>query len=264
MINHRLLSVKIPLWTVIFMIFIGLIGPYILPYSPNDFSFDALQSPSKTHLLGTNTLGQDLFSGWLMGFRISIGVAMLSATISTLIGTVLAFLCAYYRGWIEEVIVKTTDLFMIMPEIILIMVFATFMGPGTLNVILVISLVSWSRVTRVIRGKAVMAIKDEKVLYTLLLKANPFFVFKKLWLEIYPSVATMFILQCSKAVMYETNLSFLGIGDPTVKSWGRMIRQGLDFEGVFQGYYLWWLLPPIVAIVVFIWCLSLISLRVEK
>ncbi|WP_350344608.1 ABC transporter permease [Proteinivorax tanatarense] len=255
---------KVSLTIICIMVFIAILAPQITPYDPNNFSYQPLQSPNKDHLLGTNHLGQDNFSALIIGFRVSIGISILSAFISSLVGTFLAVVCAFYRGRIEDVIMKTTELFIILPEIILIMIFASFTRPSVFNVIFVISLFSWSRVTRIVRSKAVVAMTRESIQYALLLKGGFFHIFKKIWLEIYPAVATMFILQCSKAMMYEANLSFLGIGDPTAKSWGRTIRQAMDFEGVFDSYYLWWLVPPIVCIVIFIWSLSIISFDIDK
>lgn len=250
---------------IVAMIVIGLVAPFITPYNPNDFSFEPLLTPSFHNLLGTSYLGQDIFSGLLFGFRISIVVALSSAVISTALGTVLAIAKVYYGGIIEVVISKATDLFLIVPEIVMIMVFAIFSGPGIHNTIFVISFFSWSRVTRIVSSKAKVVMEYDSIQYTLLLKGGIIDVLKKMWYDIQPSVATMFILQCSKAIMYESNLAFMGIGDPTIKSWGRMIRQGIDFEGIFSNsLYIWWLIPPVLCIVLFVSALSLLSFEVEK
>ncbi|SDL01488.1 ABC transporter permease [Natronincola ferrireducens] len=247
-----------------FIIILGIVAPYITPYDSNDFSFQPLQTPSRQHLLGTNYMGQDIFSGLLIGFRVSVGIALSSALISTLFGTFLAVVCAYYEGIVEAVIIKITELFLILPEIIMIMIFAAFTRPGVSNIIFVISFFSWSRVTRIIRFKAKIAMRYDAIQYALLLKGGIFHIFIKLWKHIYPSVATMFIIQCSKAIMYEANLAFLGIGDPTIKSWGRIIRQAIDYEEIFlQHRYVWWLLPPAFCIVTFILLLSMLSFNVE-
>lgn len=256
---------KAALLIALIMLLIGLLSPYIAPYDPEDFSFDSLMPPDEEHILGTNSLGQDLFSQLLYGFRFSTIIALVSAFISTFIGTVLAMLCSYYGGWVEAFIMKLTDFFLIIPEIIVIMLFSVFAGPGLYNIIAAIALFSWSKVTRILRTKSNLAIKDEGAQYTLLLKGNLADVMRKIWPQIYPAAATMFVLQCSKAILYEANLSFLGIGDPTVKSWGRLIRQAMDYEGLFfEGAYLWWLLPPIACIVIFVGAMSLISFDMNK
>ncbi len=101
-----------------------------------------------------------------------------------------------------------------------------------------------------------VAMEREKVKYTILLKGgNLIDIIEKVWPEIRPTVSTMFILQTSKAAVYESILSFLGVGDPVLKSWGRIIKSALSYEGIFvDGVYKWYLLPPIVCLCV-LWLL---------
>ncbi|SCY88986.1 ABC transporter permease [Alkaliphilus peptidifermentans] len=263
--KRRISTKDLGIYLVGLMIVIGILAPYIIPYDPGDFSYEPLQPPNRMHLLGTNYMGQDIFSSLIMGFRVSIFIALSSAFISTLIGSLMAVMCAYYKGPVEAIIIKATELFLILPEIIMIMVFSVFAGPGISNIILVISFFSWSRVTRIIYWKAKVAMTYNTIQYSLLLKGGLFHTFKKLWKHIYAGVVTMFILQCSRAIMYEANLSFLGIGDPTIKSWGRLIRQAIDYDGIFIGNrYIWWLFPPIICIIVLICALSLLSFDMER
>jgi len=243
----------------------GLLYPYLAPYDPGDFSFEPLLTPSAEHLLGTNDIGQDIFSILLAGFRSSVFIAVTSALISTGIGTLAAVSGAYFKGAVDRAVVKLIDFFIIIPEIIVIMFFAVFAGPGLMNIVLAISLFSWSRAAKVIRSKACLAISKEAVQYTLMMKGTLFHVIGKLWYYIFPSVITMFVLQCSKAILYEANLAFLGIGDPTIKSWGILIKQAMNYEGILlDKTYLWWLLPPIFCIVLFVFSLSILCFDLKK
>ncbi|MGF7056402.1 ABC transporter permease [Brassicibacter mesophilus] len=250
---------------IVTMILIAVIGPYLAPYSPDNFSFDVLLKPSLYHLLGTDEMGHDIFSILLVSFRVTIGISIAASILSTLIGTFLAVIGAYYGGVIDDFIKKITDFFIIIPEIIILLFFATYSRPTLLNTVIAISFTSWTKVTKIIRPKAKLAIEKEKIKYTLLLKGRLTDVFKKLWKEIYPSVSTMFILQCSKAAVYEATLSYFGIGNPMIKSWGKMIKMALDYEGIFSdSTFIWYLLPPVVCICTLVASISMLTFDIYK
>lgn len=251
---------KFSLFIIIFMIIIGVSSPYISPYSPNDFSYNILLAPSKIHPLGTDEMGHDILSILLSGFRTTIYIAVTSSILSTIIGTFAAILAAYYGGILEKIISSMTDLFIIIPEILIILIFAVYASPSTLNTIIAISLFSWSKVAKILLVRAKASLESDKIMYTIMLKGHLLDIFKKLWYEIAPAVITMFILQCSKAAVYESSLSFLGLGNPTAKTWGKLIKSALAYEGIFyDGCYIWYLMPPIICIIVFVICLSTIS-----
>jgi peptide/nickel transport system permease protein len=130
---------KISSGIVIFMIIIGIMYPILTPYSADDFSFDSLLRPSFSHLLGTDEMGHDIFSMVLAGFRVTIGISILSAFLSTSIGIFFGILCAYYKGWVDKVIMKVTELFIIVPEIVVLLFIAAFAEPEIHNTILAIS-----------------------------------------------------------------------------------------------------------------------------
>jgi len=248
-------------WAVIIITaFVGLVSPLVYPYNPGDFSFEPLLAPNYGHLLGTDEMGHDILAMLLAGFRVTLGIAVSAALLSTLIGTVLAVLSAFYKGWVDRVIVRITELIIIIPEIVILLFFAVFSKPDIYNTVLAISFFSWSKVTRIVRAKTMIAIEKEKLQYTLLLKGNLIDVLVKMWREITPAVSTMFVFQCGKAAVYESTLAFFGIGDPLVKSWGRLIRTALDYEGIFsEKTYLWYMLPPLICICVFVVAVSVVA-----
>ena len=256
---------KAALLVLLIMVVLGIAYPALAPFHPDDFSFPALLPPGGKHLLGTNKMGQDIFSALLAGFRVTISIALIVSFCSTLIGTVLAISCAFYRRWMDRFIMSVTEIFIIVPEIIVIMLFAAFAGPRVADVVMVMIFFSWSRITRILRGKAMVIINQDTVQYTLLLKGNLLDVGRKMWPYFYPAVTTLFIQQCGRAAVYEATLSFLGIGDPALKSWGRTIRAALDYEGIFWDHtYLWWLLPPILCLVLFVLALALLTFDFDE
>ncbi len=258
------LAQKAALMVVAAMSLTAIFYPVITPLDPSNFSFDPLERPGRTHLLGTNSMGQDNLAGLLAGFRLSLGISLATALTTTAVGLLLAVVSSYYGGWVDQLILRLTELFLIVPETIVIMIFATFAGPRVLDIILVMSLFSWSRVTRVLRAKALIAVHRESVQYTLMLKGNVLDIGRKLWRELYPAVTTVFVQQCSRAAVYEATVAFLGVGDPTLKSWGRTIKAALDYEGIFRdGVYQWWLLPPMICLIGFILALGMLTFERE-
>lgn len=244
---------KFAVCILIIMTFIGIFCPLIVPYDVNDFSFTPLTTPNSKHFLGTDEMGHDIFSMLLFGFRITLFIALTSSVLSTFIGTLLGVVAAYYKGFVERVIMRLTELFIIIPEIVIILFFAAFSKPKVENTVLAIAFFSWSKVCRIVKSKAEVAIEKDIIKYTILLKGGIRDIIRKMWVDIYPAVSSMFILQCSKAAVYESTLSYFGIGDPLLKTWGRLIKSALNCENVFQdGVYLWYLMPPVICLCIFV------------
>lgn len=241
-------------------IVIAITSNFIMPYSIDDFSNEILQPPSPEHILGTDEIGHDLFSLLLNGFRVSILISFISGILSTSIGVILSFASCYYKGKIDTAICHLSNLFIIIPEIIIIMFFAIFASPNIVNTILSIVFFSWPKVFKIVRSKLMGYMDKNKVKYTLLIKGNVFDIFKKLYYDTYPVVITSFILQCNKAVMYETTLSFFGIGDPLSKTWGKLIRSAMNYENLFyDDVIFWYLFPPVICVFIYILSLSLLT-----
>lgn len=255
---------RISKYVFILMILIGLLYPFIVPYDVNSFNFESMLSPSKAHLLGTDEMGHDIFSMLLFGFRITIFISIISGFFSTLIGGILGIAAAYYKGIVDKIIVKLTEVFIIVPEIVIILFFAAFSKPRVENTIFAIVFFSWSKVARIIRTRAIVVLEMDKVKYTMLLKGSIRDIFLKMWKDIRPALTTMFILQCSKGAVYESTLSFFGIGDPLLKTWGRLIKSALSCENIFDsGAYLWYLLPPILCLCAFVVSIAFITFEEE-
>lgn len=245
---------------LLFYILIAIVSNFIMPYSIDDFSNEILEPPSLQHVLGTDEMGHDLFSLLLNGFKISILISIISGILSTAIGVILSFISSYYKGKIDATICHISNLFIIIPEIIIIMFFAIFASPNIINTILAIVFFSWSKVFKMVRSKLMGYMDKNKVKYTLLIKGNILDIFKKLYYDMYPVVITSFILQCNKAVMYETTLSFFGIGDPLSKTWGKLIKYAINYENLFyDNVIFWYLLPPVVCVFIYILSLSLLT-----
>lgn len=253
------LNKKICLCIVGLYLLTALTAPAWMPYEVTDFSHPSLMAPCREYLLGTDEMGHDIFSLLLNGFRLTVVLALISGFFSTLVGTIFAFLSCYLGKTADEIITSFANLFLIVPELVVIMFVSVLASPTMLNTILAIVFFSWARVYKIIRGKLADCMGRSKVQYTLLMKGNITDVIRKVFPDIMPSVSVFFVLQCNRAVMYETTLSFFGVGDPLAKTWGKLIRAAMDYEELYyDNTFLWYLLPPILVVVVFVVSLALL------
>ncbi|MCI7795665.1 MAG: ABC transporter permease [Lachnospiraceae bacterium] len=235
------------------------LAPWIMPYKVTDFSHPSLEPPCAEYLLGTDEMGHDIFSMLINGFRLTVALSLISGFLSTFLGTFLAFLAGYLGKLADEILTMAASLFLIVPELVVIMFVAVFARPTMLNTVLVIVLFSWPRVFKITRSKLSDCMNSSKVRYTMMMKGNVLDVIRKLLPDILPVIQSFFILQCNKAVMYETTLSFFGIGDPLAKTWGKLIRAAMDYEDLYyDNTFLWYLLPPILVVIVFTVSLALL------
>lgn len=238
---------------------IAALAPLLMPYAATDFSHPSLAEPCRQYLLGTDEMGHDIFSLLIYGFRLTVCMALAAGFFSTLTGTVLAFCACYLGKAVDHVITMTADLFIIVPEMVIVMFAAVFAEPTMMNTELAIVLFSWPRVYKMIRGKLKDCMSSSKVQYTMMMKGSVTDVLRKLMPDIMPAVQTYFILQTNKAVTYEMTLSFFGIGDPLAKTWGKLIRAAMDYENLYyDSVFLWYLVPAIAVVVVFVISLALL------
>ena len=250
---------KVCVGIIAIYLFVALFAPVIMPYEVTDFSHPSLLEPCMEHLLGTDEMGHDILSLLLNGFRLTVVLALISGFFSTLVGTIFAFLSCYMGKTADELITSFANLFLIVPELVVIMFVSVLASPTMLNTIFAIVFFSWARVYKIIRGKLIDCMGRSKVQYTLLMKGNIIDVARKLLPDIMPSVSVFFVLQCNRAVMYETTLSFFGVGDPLAKTWGKLIRAAMDYEELYyDNTFLWYLIPPILVVVVFVVSLALL------
>lgn len=257
-------SKKVILVVLIIYLTIALSAPAIMPYAADDFRNERLATPSSAHLLGTDELGHDIFSMLINGFRLTLSMALTAGFVSTTLGTMLAFISIYFGGPIDDILHFISNLFLMVPELVVIMFVAVFAAPTLANTILAIIFFSWTRVYKIVRAKLLDCMKKNRVMYTLSLKGNFLDVARVLAPDVLPLWGSFFVLQCNRAVMYETTLSFFGIGDPLAKTWGKLIKAAMDYSNLYyDNVFLWYLLPPVIVVLGFVISLALLVTREE-
>ena len=254
--------IAITILTLFFLV--ALFQKWIAPYSEKDFSFDTLLSPSFKHFLGTDEMGYDIFTHLIYGLRNSIFISLATGVLSLGIAFFFSVGASYYGGILEKVLFQIISFLLIVPEIIFIMFISVHIEPSILGTIFIITLFSWVKGYKIIKLKIDELLKKEKIRYTILLKGNLIDLLRKIFPDLKPVLLTVFMLQCNKAIMYETSLSFLGIGNPSIKTWGRMIKKALESEELFSSnLYMWYLFPVILLIFLYLFCLSILGMEGE-
>jgi peptide/nickel transport system permease protein len=210
----------------------ALLAPYIAPHDPIALNPPVrLQGPSIEHWLGTDQYGRDTLSRILYGGRISLLVAVSAISIATVIGGVLGLLSGYYRGWVDALVMRFTDILLSFPAILLAIALLAFFGGGMLNLILAIGIIYTGPFVRVSRA-AVMGVREE--LYVESNRALGARDGRILRLAILPNAAAPLLieitLRLAYAILAEASLSFLGLGtQPPAPSWGQMIADNRRF-----------------------------------
>jgi peptide/nickel transport system permease protein len=243
--RNKLMAVGAALALVI--VLVGLLAPLIAPYPPDAVhQTQTLLSPSGSHWFGTDQLGRDLFSRIVYGARVSPMIALLVLVLACLVGVPLGIAAGYFRGAIDDVIMRVTDVFLAFPALLLALAIAAVLPPTIGSVTFAVSVTWWPWYTRLIRGQAASVSRRP---YVEGARAAGVSHARILFRHVLPNSLTPLIVQVSldvsAVILTVSALSFLGLGaqDPT-PDWGLMVSQGQQY---FQTQ--WWLVTfPGVAI----------------
>jgi peptide/nickel transport system permease protein len=244
---------------------IALLADLIAPYPPGAYVGVPVRPPTLAHPMGTNDVGQDVLSALLHGSRVSILVAMAAGSAVVTIALMVALPAGLLRGPVDMALMRVVDVLMAVPHLPLMIVLAAFLGPGLGNVILVIVALGWVRPARTLRSQ-VLTLRSRGYLHSARLFGGRWLYLTRRHLlpALAPLIAAAFVAQAGRAVMLEAALAFLGIGDPTIHSWGMMMRHALDFRGVFlTPAWQWWLIPPGVCLTLLVMSLMMLGTTVE-
>lgn len=257
---------KLAIIIVIAVIIMGIFAPFIAPYGPDTPLSKALLTPSREHILGTDDLGYDLLSQIIYGARISIIIGFSTAILAGIGGGILGVLAGYYGGSLDKFIMRIVDMIIALPDLPVMILLGAFFGSSLRNIVLVLALFSWTTPARIIRSR-VLSLKEEA--YVLAAKsygAGFWHLFRTHFLpEILPILSITSIRIVSKAIVAEASLAFLGLGDPTSKSWGLILNHAINFKGIYYtDYWKWWIMSPLLATMILILSISYISKDLER
>ncbi|GGJ54452.1 dipeptide/oligopeptide/nickel ABC transporter permease/ATP-binding protein [Deinococcus roseus] len=227
------------------LVLMGVFAPLLTEFNPNRGDLPFWLPPSKEHLLGTTALGQDIFSQMLYGSRLTLLVGFVAGITTTLIAVTLGLTAAYFGGWIDETINTLTNVFLVLPGLPLLIVASTFLqGGGLYSIILVISFTGWAFGARVIRSQALALRSRDFIHASSVIGESPWRI---IFFEMMPNmtglIAANFFGAALYAVLSEAALSFIGLGDVGLVTWGTMLFWAGAKGALLQGAW-WWIAAP--------------------
>ncbi len=234
------------------VVFMAIFAPVLAPYDPEvrvDVEpEDILAPPDSEYLLGRDDAGKDVLSQLIYGARISLIVGFVSSFFSMFIGTTVGLVAGYYGGRVSNALMRFTDFLMVIPDLPLMLVIISVWGRGLWKIILVISILYWTYTARLVRSQVITVKERQFVLRARALGASNFrIIMRHIFPQVVPLIIAQAVLDISSSIIAESTLSFLGLGDPTLISWGMMLN--FAFERAISRMAWWFLLPPGFAIV---------------
>jgi len=216
-----------------------------------------LTPPSESFPMGTDQLGRDIFSWTVFSAKTAFVVAIGSISLSFVIALLVGLAAGYFGGIIDNVLMRITDFFLSIPRFILILFLVTLFSPTLFNITLIIGLFSWQPLARIVRAE-VLSIKEREYVLTAKVvgSSSADLLFNEILPNALPPIIVASALQMSQAIITESALSFLGLGDPNIPSWGKMLE--LARRAIFSGG--WWMLAyPSIFITISVLGINLIA-----
>lgn len=207
-------------------------APIVSPYDPYQINMaESLQPPSLAHPLGTDVFGRDVMSRMIYGARISMEVSALSRLLSLVLGTLLGLIAGYFGGRLDNAIMRTADITLAYPGLLLLIAVMAAVGPSLTALIIALGIVGWAAVARIVRAQ-VLSIKEREFVLAVrsLGGSPPRVLFRHLLPNCVSQLIIIFSMGLGMGIMAESSMSFLGLGaQPPLPSWGSMISAGLDY-----------------------------------
>jgi len=216
---------------LLFYVLIALFANVLAIYPPlmtgSGPSFAGL---SAAHPFGTDNLGRDIFSETLYGARATLVVSFLAVVASTVVGLGFGAIAGYFGGWVDEALMRITEVFLVIPAIFLALVFVSIFGGSAWNVVGVIALLSWPQMARLVRAEF-LVIKEQTYIDAARTSGagNLHVIFREILPNAISTVIVNVSLTQASAILIESSLSFLGFGDPAVVSWGLMLHNAQKY-----------------------------------
>lgn len=243
-------------------------APLLAPYDPYEVTRvtidDIYASPSIEHPLGTDDAGKDVLSSFMYGARVSLTVGFFASLISIAIGGVIGISAGFFGGRVENILMRFTDIMLVIPEFPLIILLVALTEPSLWNIILVIGLLGWTGSARLVRSQT-LSVKQRK--YVQRARAigagNRHIIRYHIFPMVLPLMVVNTVLVISLAILNESALGFLGLSDPTKISWGQMLNFAFTRGAMSTGAW-WALVTPGLGIVWLVLAFTLLGQGLEQ
>ncbi len=236
---------------------LALLAPFLFPDDPWDIAGPPFRPPGEMgFLLGTDTLGRDVAAGIAHGARVTLLLSLVSTAVALSIGVVLGAIAGYHGGWVDDLVMRFTEFFQTIPNFILLVVLVAIFTPSITSIVVAIGIVSWPPLARIVRGEFLTLRSREFVQAAEVLgQGSGRIIFGEILPNALSPVIVSASLMVATAVLLESALSFLGLGDPNLMSWGYMI--GASRTVIRQA---WWISCfPGIAIALTVLALNLVG-----
>ncbi|MDB4897572.1 MAG: peptide transporter [Firmicutes bacterium] len=236
------------LYLMLVAVLVALFAPYLAPFNPNAMSDHLLRPPSGAYWMGTDHLGRDIFSRVVWGARISLLFAVGAAAISLSIGVVMGAIPGYFGGIIDQIFSRFFEFFLIIPMLFLVILMASLLGANIYVAAFVVGITIWPSNARIVRAQVLSLKKRAFVRAARATGASHMrILFRHILMNGIQPVVVNSTLQVGSAILIEASLSFLGLGDPNLASWGQMLREAQSYLttqwwfALFPGLAIGWL-----------------------
>ena len=210
---------------LVLVVLAAIFGPSLYGIDPYEMVWAPFTPPgSEGYPLGTDYLGRDIFAGILAGARVSLTIGLAAAFMSVFIGITVGAVAGFFRGWVEEVLMRITEFFQVLPTLLFSMVIVSLFGASLPVITVAIGIVSWTAVARITRAEF---LRIRELEYVMAARASGAGNLKLIFGVVLPNALPPIIVQAAlmvgTAILFEAGLSFLGLTDPNVVSWGQII-----------------------------------------
>ncbi|MGF1502596.1 MAG: ABC transporter permease [Paracoccaceae bacterium] len=239
------------------VLLLAAIAPVLYPGDPFDLAGRPMTPPfAGEYLLGTDTLGRDIAAGIAHGARTSLLIGVVATLVAVVFGSVMGALAGYYGGWIDDILMRVTEVFQTIPSFIFAVLLVAILTPSIQNVIIAIAVVSWPALARLVRGEF-LSLRNREFVQANVLMGMP--DWKIILVQMLPNCLSPIIvagsLMVATAILIESALSFLGLGDPNIMSWGFQVGAGRTALR-----HAWWIVTfPGIAIMLTVLAINLVG-----
>ena len=242
-----------------------LCGVTLYPHSAALASGASLEAPSAEHLLGTDNLGLDIYAQISAGFFRSMAIGLGAAALTFLAGGLLGVLAGYLGGKTDAVISFFINVLLGIPQLPVMIVLGAFFGQSTGNIIVIVAAFSWAPIAKQLRSKTRSIRSSGYIRQAKSYGGSPLYIIcRHLLPDLLPLLTVNTIGVVGAAIVQESGLAFLGLSDPLANSWGLMIARARAFEGIFfTDFWKWWLLSPVLSLILSTLCLRLLAKSLE-
>lgn len=242
----------------------AVLGPLASPYAATERVGQGYTPPDSHHWLGLDDGGVDMLSLIFSGLRVSLLVGFVAALVAVVIGGAVGLVAGYFGRWIDQVLMRVTDYFIVIPDVPLMIVAAAVFGRSLTNIIVIIGLIYWVSTARLVRAQVKSVCERVYVHRARSLGAGHWRLIRHHILpQVMPLLVANGVLMIAIAVFAETYVSFLGLGDPAAISLGRLIQNSLDGGAIFGGAW-WAIIPPGLCVTLLILACTMIGQSMEE